>query len=131
MRPDRPPGRRTGPEVTTPQARPNVEIRHDADASTVAQDTDTAAAHVTNLAAWRQRRAWAQAVLWLRDHGLPAAVPYDVGGWLRARGIEADWYHRNPCHQCPCCGTDGCYVLAADGPAPPPAIHCCTRMGAR
>jgi len=25
MLPDRPPGRRTGPEVTTPQARPNVE----------------------------------------------------------------------------------------------------------
>ena len=88
-------------------------------------------ASVTDLAVWRQRRAWAQAVLWLHDHGLPASAPYDVGGWLRAHGVEGDWYHRAPCHPCPGCGDDGCYVLAADGGDPPPEIHCCTGPGAR
>jgi hypothetical protein len=93
---------------------------------------------VTDLAAYRRRRreliAWAQAVLWLHDRGLPAAAPYDVAGWLRAHGVEADWYHRNPC--CPWGCGQGCWVLAADGEAPPPDIHVCaviapTGTGAR
>jgi hypothetical protein len=95
------------------------------------QPPQTTTANVADLAARRQRRAWARAVLWLHDHGLPAAVPYDTGGWLRAHGVDADWYHRAPCHACPGCGDDGCWVLAADGAAPPPEIHCCTGRGAR
>jgi hypothetical protein len=91
----------------------------------------TSGTTVTDMGAWRERRAWARAVLWLHDHGLPAAVPYDTGGWLRAHGIHADWYHRAPCHPCPGCGGDGCWVLAADGDRPPPEIHCCPGTGVR
>ncbi len=110
-RPGRHHSRQTGPNVESPPTA-----------------TDTASVHgqVADLAAWRQRRAWARAVLWLHDHGLPAAAPYDAGGWLRARGIEADWYYRAPCHPCNC-GDAGCYVLAGDGETPPPEVHVCPR----
>jgi hypothetical protein len=33
--------------------------------------------------------------------------------------LEASWYHRGPCG----CGSDGCWVLVADGEDPPPEIH--------
>lgn len=42
----------------------------------------------------------------------------DLTAWLRRHGIDADWYHRNPCH-----GRDGCWVLHIDGENPPPEIH--------
>lgn len=103
-RPDR---RRSGPD-TTPD-RPNAESP---------SSTDTAS--VTDLAAWRELRAWRAAVLWLHGLGLPAAVPCDVDQWLRARGVEADWYHRGPCG----CGSDGCWVLHVDDEKPWPEIHC-------
>lgn len=109
---------------TSPRHRSTVPAGQDATEAGPAVPSHSEV--VVDLAAWRQRRAWAQAVLWLHDHGLPAAVPYDVGGWLRAHGIEADWYHRAPCHPCGC-GDDGCYVLAADGERPPPEIHLCPR----
>jgi hypothetical protein len=47
------------------------------------------------MAAWRRRRAWAQAVLWLHDHGMAAAAPCYVAVRLRPRGIDADWRYRN------------------------------------
>lgn len=49
---------------------------------------------VTDIATWRQRHAWARAVLWLHDHSLPAAAPIDLARWLHRRGAGADWYHR-------------------------------------
>ncbi len=41
--PDRPLGRRTGPEVTTPQARPNVENPDDTDTAIMPSADDVAA----------------------------------------------------------------------------------------
>jgi hypothetical protein len=76
---------------------------------------------VADMARWRERRAWAKAVLHLADHHLPASVPCDVAVWLlRRRGIRAAWYHRNPCHG------HGCWVLSAEGHRPPPEIHVTT-----
>jgi hypothetical protein len=47
---------------------------------------------VVDLAAWRQRLAWAQAIAWLHDAGLPAAAPRDLTGWLAGQDAQADWY---------------------------------------
>lgn len=105
-----PPDSRIGPAATPGRSR------EDSDLAAEASHT------VADLAAWRQHRAWARAVAWLHDHGLPAAVPCGARVWLRAHGIEADWYYRGPCG----CGSDGCWVLAAEGEAPPPEIHVCT-----
>jgi hypothetical protein len=92
MPPDR---RRSGPHASTGRHQP----------------PQTTTASVADLAAWRQYRAWARTVRWLHGLGLPAAVPCGARGWLRAHGVEADWYYRGPCG----CGSDGCWVLVADG----------------
>ena len=96
--PDRPPGLRSGPEVTHLEAAPNVEkppqppdmamVTHAADAGTEPGGPHPRAAQYADLAAWRQRGAWAQAILHLHDHGLPAAVPEDLAAWLRRRGVD-------------------------------------------
>jgi hypothetical protein len=105
-----PPDKRSGPHART--SRPPEH-------STAADEAEST---VADLAAWRERRAWARAVAWLHHHGLPAAVPC----WLRAHGVAADWYYRNPCHPRGC--GQGCAVLVADDGEPGlPEVHVCSR----
>jgi hypothetical protein len=104
----RPRRRRSGPRLASTGRPPEH--------STAADEAEST---VTDLATWRECRAWHAAVLWLHGLGLPAAVPCGAREWLRARGVEADWYYRGPCG----CGSGGCWVLVADGEDPPPEIH--------
>jgi hypothetical protein len=55
----------------------------------ITQRPDRAAAPVTSLAAWRERRAWLAAAQHLDARGLPPCVPCELVGWLRRHGIPA------------------------------------------
>ena len=83
-----------------------------------ARATSTTAS-ISCLTAWRERHAWARAILWLHDNGLPAAAPAGLAGWLRAHGADADWYHRGSCSYA--CASGDCRVVAFGGERPPEA----------
>lgn len=71
----------------SPRAGSLKDPARDNRAPAKAHDLGATVAQATDLDVWRERRAWLAAAQHLNAAGYAAAVPADLAGYLRRRGL--------------------------------------------